>query len=96
VRTTRAEVQTGQLDEFVRRWRELAAPRIRETPGLRAFYACANRETNALMSVAVLDDRPDEAARAAFNQTFQRFREQVRDIVAGDPVIEEWEVMAQF
>ena len=66
MRTIRGQTQPGQVDEFVRRWRELAAPRIKETPGLRAFYACGNRETNALMSVAVLDDRPDEAARAAF------------------------------
>jgi quinol monooxygenase YgiN len=96
VRTIRGQTQPGQLDEFVRRWRELAAPRSRETPDLRAFYACANRQTNALLSVGVLDDRPDEVAQAAFTQNFQRFREQVRDVVAGEPVIEEWEVIAQL
>lgn len=96
VRTIRGQIQPGQLDEFVRRWKEQVAPRIKETPGLRAFYACGNRETNTLLSVAVLEDRPDEAAQAAFKENFQRFREQVRDIAAGEPVVEEWEVVAQI
>ena len=35
VRTTKAQTQPGQVDEFVRRWQEQVAPRIPEMSGLR-------------------------------------------------------------
>ena len=96
VRMIRGQVRPGQVDEFVRRWKEQAAPRIQGSPGLRNLYMSGDRGSGTIVTVALLEQEPDEAARAAFRQTFERFREQVQDLVAGPPTIEEFEVLAQI
>ncbi len=92
VRTTKAQTQPGQIDEFVRRWLEQVAPRIPETSGLHGVYLCGNRDTNTVMSVHIWDNPPDQAAHEIHDR--QRFRDQVRDILSADPVAEEYEVLA--
>ena len=93
VRTTKAQTQPGQIDEFVRRWRGLIAPRIPQISGLRRVYLCGNRDTNTVMTIHLWDSPPDQAARELHAR--QRFRDKVRDILAsGEPTAEEYEVLA--
>lgn len=93
VRTTRAQTHPGQVDEFVRRWREVVAPHVPEMPGLRSVHLCGNRETNTVMTIHLWDTPPDETSHKIHDQ--QRFRDYVRDILAsGEPVTEEYEVFA--
>ena len=93
VRTTKAQTQPGQVDEFVRRWRERVAPHIPEMSGLRSVYLCANRDTNTVMTVHLWDTPPGQAAHEVHDRA--RFRAHVRDILAsGEPAAEEYEVLA--
>lgn len=93
LRTTKAQIQPGQIDEFARRWRELVAPHIPEIPGLRSVYLCGNRDTNTVMTIHLWDNCPDQAAHEIHDKA--RFRDRVRDILASvEPVAEEYEVLA--
>lgn len=93
IRTTKVQVQSGKIDEFVRQWRELIAPRMPEMSGLRRVYLCGNRDTNTVMTLHLWDTPPDQAARGIHDKL--RFREQVRDLLAGgDPETEEYEIVA--
>jgi heme-degrading monooxygenase HmoA len=94
VRTTRAQVQPGQIDEFARRWQEYVAPHVSQMPGLRGVYLCGNRADNTVMTIHFWDTPPDQAAHAVHDR--QRFRDHVRDILAsGEPAAGEFEVLAQ-
>lgn len=95
VRTTKAQTQPGQIDEFVRQWRELVAPRIPEMSGLRSVYLCGNRDTNTVMTIHLWDTPPDHAGHEIHDR--QRFRDHVRDILtSGEPAVEEYEVLVQI
>ena len=61
--------------------------------GLRSVYLCGNRDTNTVMAIHLWDNPPDQAAHEIHDR--QRFRDHVRDIVSADPVVEEYEVLAQ-
>jgi heme-degrading monooxygenase HmoA len=93
VRTTTAQVQPGQIDEFVRWWRELIAPHAPEMAGLRSVYLCGNRDTNTVMTVHLWDHLPDQAAQELHDHV--RFRDHVRELLRTEPVAEEFEVLAQ-
>lgn len=93
VRATKAQTQPGQIDEFARRWREHVAPRVPEMAGLRGVYLCGNRDANTVMTIHIWDTPPDQAAREIHDR--QRFRDHVRDILGGEPVAEEYEVLVQ-
>ena len=93
VRTTKAQVQPGQVDEFVRRWQEQVAPHVPEMVGLRGVYLCGNRDTNSVMTIHLWDNPPDHASHEIHDRL--RFRDQVRDILRAEPVGEEFEVLAQ-
>ena len=92
IRTTKVQTQAGQVEELARRWREHVAPRIPEMPGLRSVYLCGNRETNTVMTIHLWENPPDQAAHEIHDRV--RFRDQVRDILSGEPVVEEYEVLA--
>lgn len=94
VRAITVQTQPGQIDEFVRRWREQVAPRMTGTPGLRSVYVCGNRDANTVMAVQVWDNPPDPATREAHHQ--HPFRDHVRDIIIADPVAEVYEVLEQI
>lgn len=95
VRTITAQVQSGQVDEFARRWHEQVAPQMRGIPGLRGVYLVANRDANTVMAVQVWDTPSDQATHQPHQGP--RFRDQVRDILAsGEPVATEYEVLVQF
>lgn len=93
VRMTTAQTQPGQIDEFVRRWLELVAPRVPEMSGLRHIYLCGNRDTNTVMTIHLWDNPPDRVAHEIHDR--QRFRDHVRDILAsGESAVEEYEGLA--
>ena len=92
VRIIRGQTQPGQVDELARRWQEVIAPRLQGVPGFRRVYFCGDRGANRVAAVSVWDSRPDEAA---LDRGVQEFRERVRDISAGEPVIEGYEVLAE-
>lgn len=94
IRTTRARVQPGQLDEFARRWQDIVAPHIPEVPGLRGVYLCGDRDTDTVMTIHLWESPPGEVAHHIHDR--QRFRDQVRDLLASsEPVVEEYELLAQ-
>lgn len=93
VRTTRAQTQPGQVDEFIRRWRDVVSPHVPEMPGLRSVYLCGNRETNTVMTIHLWDTPPDETGHTIHDRP--QFRDHVRDILAsGEPATEEYEVFS--
>jgi heme-degrading monooxygenase HmoA len=93
IRTTKAQVQPGQVDEFVRRWQEHVAPHVPEMAGLRSVYLVGNRDHNTVMTIHLWDTPPDQAAHEIHDRA--RFRDHVRDILAvAEPVAEEYEVLA--
>ena len=63
-------------------------------PGVRAYFA-GSRATTAVVSLGLWEAPPDEAARAALGQSMQALQERVREIVAGPPTVEEYEIVAQ-
>lgn len=94
IRTTMARVRPGQLDEFARRWQDLVAPHVPEVPGLRSVYLCGDRERDTVLAIHLWERKPDEAAEAIHHR--HQFRDHVRDLLeGGDPVVEEYEVLAQ-
>jgi heme-degrading monooxygenase HmoA len=93
VRTIKAQTQPGQVDEFVRRWREYVAPHVPEMAGLRSVYLCGNRDADSVMTIHLWDALPDQASHEIHDRV--RFRDQVRDLLGTDLVAEEYEVLAQ-
>lgn len=93
VRLTKAKVQPEQLGEFVRRWQEHVAPHVPDMPGLRGVYLCGDQDTNTVMTIHFWDGPPNQMAHEIHDR--QRFRDQVRDILAsGEPSTAEFEVLA--
>lgn len=94
VRTTTAQVEPGHLDEFVRQWREYVAPHAPEIPGLRTVFLCGNRDTDTVLAIHLWDTLPGEPAHDTHDR--HQFRDHVRDIlVSGEPLVAEYEVLAQ-
>lgn len=93
VRTTKVQTHPGQVDELVRRWREIVAPHVPEVPGLRGIYLCGDRDANTVVAIHLWSDLPDRAAHEIHER--QRFHDEVRDLLRAKPVVEEYEVLAQ-
>jgi heme-degrading monooxygenase HmoA len=92
VRIVRAQTRPGQADELARRWKEGIAPRLKSAPGFRAVYLAADRAADRLAGVSVWDAKPG----AEMDQAVRAFGEQVQDILAGPPAIEDYEVLEHF
>ncbi len=88
LRIVRGKVQAGRVDEFARRWQEGIGSQLKSQPGFRHGHLVANRETNTIVGVTVWETLPDQAL-------VQGFVEQVRDVVAGPPEIEDYEVLVE-
>jgi heme-degrading monooxygenase HmoA len=93
VRTTKAQTQPGQVDEFARRWREHVVPHVPQMAGLRSVFLCGNRDANSVMTIHLWDTPPDQASHEIHDRV--RFRDQVRDLLSGEPVAEEFEILVQ-
>ena len=92
IRTIRGQPLPGQAEVFARRWQAFAPERLRQMPGFRHAYIAVDRERNAGVVVTLWDERPDAAAT---ERMIQEFRPQIRDLVVGEPTIEEFEVLAE-
>ena len=85
--------QAGQIDEMARRWETVVGARISQQPGFRRAYFVGNRETNAVAGVTLWEALPDaETTR----RTIEAFREQVADIITGEPSVEDYEVLVEL
>ena len=91
IRIVHGQPKPGQVDETARRWKEFLAPQLRSIPGFRHGYFTGDREANRVAGVTIWDAKPGEAA----DEAMRGFRNQVQDITAGPPVIEDNEVLAE-
>lgn len=93
VRTVKAQTKPGQVEELTRRWGEFfGARRQQGGPGPRTAFIAGDPATNTTLSVTVWDAKPDEALVAGVAEAFG---ELVRDLVAGPPTFEEYEVIVE-
>jgi len=92
IRIVRAQ-QPGQGEELARRWQAFWESRMPSLPGFRHAHFGVNREANTAVAISVWDQRPDPALMEPLGQ---EFRAQVTDISAGEPVLEEYEMLGDF
>lgn len=92
VRIIRAETQQGQIDEFAKRWKEFVGTTLKSAPGFRQAYLGANRDTHRVTAVALWDTPPNLTQA---DQAMHRMAERARDIMAGPPNAEDYEVVAE-
>lgn len=92
LRIIRAQTQPGQIDEFAKRWKEVVGTTLKSAPGFRQAYLGANRDTHRVTGVALWDTPPN---RAQADQAMQQVAERARDIMAGPPEPEDYEVLAE-
>lgn len=52
----RSQPRPGQAEEYVRRWKEILAPRARGLSGFRAAYFVGDGAANALTAIYIWDD----------------------------------------
>lgn len=93
VRTTKVQTHPGQVPELVRRWQDVVAPHVPEIPGLRSVYLCGNPEADTVMAIQFWDTAPDHAAHELHDR--RGFRDQVRNLLRAEPVVEEYEVLTE-
>ncbi len=93
IRIIKGQTQPGQVDELAKRWRALIGPRLQEISGFRHAYFSGDRAKNTVAAVSVWDSRPDDAV---MSRNIQDFLSQVADIVASQPVVEDYEVLEEL
>ncbi len=91
IRIVRNQLQPGQADELVRRWKEHLAPRLRELPHFREGYMSVDRTANRIAGVTLWDAEPGSVA----DELAHGFRQQVGDLMTGPPEFETYEVVEQ-
>ena len=91
MRIVRSTPKPGQHDEFAKRWKAFFGPRIEQNPKVRHAYVGYDATANAVVAVTVWDEHPGDAV---FEATAEEFRPQVQDLMAGPPVFEAYEVIA--
>ena len=78
---------------MARRWQTFWSSRMPNIPGFRHAHFATDRGTNATVAVTLWDRRPEATT---MEPLVQEFRAQVADISGSWPVIEEYEVLADF
>lgn len=86
----RAKVQPGKADEFALKWKDFYGPRAGDLPGFQQAYYSADRATDTTLAVWVWSARPNDAQ---LRQAMQEFTAQIRDLTAGPPSPEWFEVL---
>jgi heme-degrading monooxygenase HmoA len=86
----RAKVQPGKAEEFAQKWKDFYGSLARDLPGFQQAYYAADRATDTTLAVWVWSARPDEAQ---LRQAMQEFSAQIRDLTAGPPSPEWYEVL---
>ena len=92
VRIIRGQTQPGQADALAQQWQQFVLPRMQRASGLRQAYFAVNREANMSVGVSLWESRPDEAT---LNPLVEEFRAQAGELVAGQPTIEQYEVVVE-
>jgi hypothetical protein len=65
---------------------------MQQATGLRHAYFGINREANLSVGVSLWESRPDEAT---LNPLVEAFRTQAGELIAGQPTIEQYEVVVE-
>ena len=91
MRIVRGRIQPGQIDAFVTRWNEGIGAHLPSAPGFQHGHFGADRQANTVTGVTLWDAPPDEA----MNRRTQEFAAQVRDLMAGPPEIEDYEILVE-
>jgi hypothetical protein len=91
VRIVRAKAPPGQVEELAQRWQAFWGTQMPQIPGFRHAHVAAGPDTTATISISVWEQRPEAAI---MEPLMEQFRAQVADIVAGPPVVEEDETLA--
>ncbi len=92
IRVIRGQTQPGQAEALSQQWQEFVLPRMQGAPGLRHAYFGINREANMTIGISLWESRPDEAT---LNPLVEEFRTHVGDLIAGQPTIEQYEVVVE-
>lgn len=93
MRVIRAQTRPGQVVELAKRWEAFYRPRLQGIPGFRHVHFGGDQETNTIIAVSVWDQLPDSAV---VDQAMQAFNEQVRDIAAQQPTVEDFEILVEI
>ena len=86
----RAKVQPGKAEEFAQKWKDFYGSRTSDLPGFQQAYYAADRATDTTLAVWVWSAKPDEAQ---LRHAMQEFSAQIRDLTAGPPSPEWYEVL---
>ena len=91
MRIVRSTPKPGQHDEFAKRWKAHFGPMIKQNPKVRHAYVGYDADANTVVAVTVWDERPEDAVLHA---GAEEFRPKVQDLMAGPPVFEAYDVLA--
>jgi hypothetical protein len=91
--TVRVKVQPGKAEEFAQKWKDFYGSHAREMPEYQQSYNATDRASDTTLAVVVWSEKPDEAQ---LRQIMQEFRAQTRDLLAGPPSVEWYEVLQHF
>jgi heme-degrading monooxygenase HmoA len=86
----RAKVQPRKAEEFAQMWKDFYSSRASDLPGFQQAYYAADRATDMTLAVWIWSEKPDEAQ---LRQAMQEFSAQIRDLTAGPPSPEWYEVL---
>jgi hypothetical protein len=89
----RVKVQPGKAEEFAQKWKDFFGSRARDWPGSHQAYNATDRATDTTLAVGLWSEKPDEAQ---LRQAGQEFSAQIRDLTAGPPSLEWYEVLQHF
>jgi hypothetical protein len=89
----RAKVQPGKAEEFAQKWKDFYGSRTSDLPGFQQAYYAADRAADTTLAVWVWSAKPDEAQ---LRQAMQEFSAQIRDLTAGPPSPEWYEVLQRI
>jgi quinol monooxygenase YgiN len=88
-----AKVQPGKAEEFAQKWKDFYGSRTSDLPGFQQAYYTADRATDTTLAVWLWSAKPDEAQ---LRQTMQEFSIQIRDLTAGPPSPDWYEVLQRI
>jgi hypothetical protein len=71
MRIVRVQPPAGQADALADRWAAFWPERLRALPGFRHAHFGVDRQTGAIASVTVFDQRPDDATFERLATAFQ-------------------------
>ena len=88
-RVTRAQGQVDRLEEFVRNFREQAAPLVRAQPGFQGAYLLVDRQQGNVLAISLWES---EQAMRQSEQAIGPRRMQPMQQLGGMPMVTQYEV----